>query len=155
MWQPGWEGTLGENDTCICITESLRCSPETTTTLSISCTTIQNKKLKKNKIKGSVLQQNENSPSVCTPKNKTATFVWFWATMGLRGDSGLVPLGCWSLSLSSPEMPFLLPVATHLWLRNHDTAGCIGLWICTLFFVVAKLWKKKKRTLPISLNSAL
>ena len=30
MWQPGWEGGL---HTCVCVAESLRCSPETITTL--------------------------------------------------------------------------------------------------------------------------
>ena len=33
MWQPGWEGSLGRMDTCIRMAESLRCSPETITTL--------------------------------------------------------------------------------------------------------------------------
>ena len=33
MWQPGWKGSLEENDTCICVAESLPCSPETITTL--------------------------------------------------------------------------------------------------------------------------
>lgn len=82
---------------------------------------------------------------MCTPKNKTSKYVWFWATMGLRGDSGLAPLGCWNLSLPSPEMPFLLPVATHLWHRNHDTGGYTGLWICTFFWLLLNLRGKKKR----------
>ena len=38
-------------DTCICIAESLYCSPETMTALLISYTPIQNKMLKKVKIK--------------------------------------------------------------------------------------------------------
>ena len=44
-WMGGqfWGGV----DTCICMAESLRCSPETTTTLLISYTPTQNKKLKK------------------------------------------------------------------------------------------------------------
>ena len=41
MWQPGWEGNLGEN-ACICMFESLRCSPETATTLLIGYIRIQN-----------------------------------------------------------------------------------------------------------------
>ena len=45
MWQPGWEGSLGEMDTCMA--ESIHCSPETITTLLISYTPIQNKKFKK------------------------------------------------------------------------------------------------------------
>ena len=36
MWQPGWEGSLGEMDVSICMAESLCCSPETITTLSIN-----------------------------------------------------------------------------------------------------------------------
>ena len=37
---------LGRMDVCICMTESLRCSPETTTTLLIDYISIQNKKFK-------------------------------------------------------------------------------------------------------------
>ena len=29
MWQPGWKGNLWDKDTCICMTESLYCPPET------------------------------------------------------------------------------------------------------------------------------
>ena len=47
MWQPGWEWGLGRTDTCICMAESLHCSPESITTLLIEFTPIQNKKLKK------------------------------------------------------------------------------------------------------------
>ena len=36
MWQPGWEGSLGEMDTCIRIAESLCHPPETITTLLIT-----------------------------------------------------------------------------------------------------------------------
>ena len=35
MWQPGWEGSLGENG-YMYMTESLCCSPESVTTLVIS-----------------------------------------------------------------------------------------------------------------------
>ena len=42
MCQPGW----GRMDICLCMAESLCCSPETTTTLLIGYTTIQNKKFK-------------------------------------------------------------------------------------------------------------
>ena len=38
MWQPRWEGSLGENGTCICKAMSLCCPPETITTLLISYT---------------------------------------------------------------------------------------------------------------------
>ena len=33
MWQPGWEGSLGRMDTCICMAESLCCSLGTITLL--------------------------------------------------------------------------------------------------------------------------
>ena len=36
MWQPEWEGIQGRMDTCICIAETLRYSPETITVLLIS-----------------------------------------------------------------------------------------------------------------------
>ena len=48
IWKPGWEGSLHRIDICICMAESLWCSPEITTTLLIGYTPIQNKKLKKN-----------------------------------------------------------------------------------------------------------
>ena len=56
MWKPGWERNLrGERiDTCMCMAESLRCSPETITTLLISYTLIQNKKFKIMKKNGSL-----------------------------------------------------------------------------------------------------
>ena len=38
-------GGFGENGTCMCMAESLHCSPETITTLLIDYTPIQNKKL--------------------------------------------------------------------------------------------------------------
>ena len=44
MWQPGWEVALGRTDMCVCMAESLCCSPGTITTLLISCTPVQNKK---------------------------------------------------------------------------------------------------------------
>ena len=47
LWQPGWEGIWRRMDTCMCMTESLGCLPETITTLLIGYTPIQNKKLKK------------------------------------------------------------------------------------------------------------
>ena len=40
-------GVWGRTDTCICMAESLCCSPETITTLLIGYTPIKNKKLKK------------------------------------------------------------------------------------------------------------
>ena len=46
MCQLGWEGFGGRMDTCIYMAEFLCCSPETTTTLLIYYTPIQNKKFK-------------------------------------------------------------------------------------------------------------
>ena len=40
-------GVLGRMDTCVCMTESLCCPPETVTTLLLDYTPIQNKKFKK------------------------------------------------------------------------------------------------------------
>ena len=39
-----WDGSLGRTDTCICLTESLHCSPESITTLLIGYTSIQKEK---------------------------------------------------------------------------------------------------------------
>ena len=49
MWKPGWERIGGRMDTCIHMAESLHCSPETTKTLFIGYTPIQNKKFNNNK----------------------------------------------------------------------------------------------------------
>jgi len=69
MCQPGWERGLGENG-CIytCMAESLHCSPETTTTLLISYTPIQNKKFKvwEEKMYVSILDWNKDA-NVCFP----------------------------------------------------------------------------------------
>ena len=41
MWQPGWEGSLGENGYMfICVPKSLHCPPETITTLLTDYTPI-------------------------------------------------------------------------------------------------------------------
>ena len=57
FYQPGWEGSLGRMDTCISMADSLRCSPEVTTTLLISYTPTPNKKVyikkKKRRSRGS------------------------------------------------------------------------------------------------------
>ena len=42
MCQPGWEGDWGRMNTCVCMAESLHCSPEIITTLLIGYTPIQN-----------------------------------------------------------------------------------------------------------------
>ena len=48
MWQPGWEGSLGEDGYMYIHTaESLCCTPETTTALLTGYTLIKNKKFKK------------------------------------------------------------------------------------------------------------
>ena len=47
VWQPGWEESLrGNGYIHTYMAGPLQCSPETITTLLISCTLIQNKKLK-------------------------------------------------------------------------------------------------------------
>ena len=46
MCQTGWDGVWGRMDTCTCMAEFFHCSPETTTTLLIGYTSIQNKKFK-------------------------------------------------------------------------------------------------------------
>ena len=43
-------GVWGRRDTCICMTESLSCSPETTVALLIGYTPVQNENLKRTKI---------------------------------------------------------------------------------------------------------
>ena len=43
-------GVWGRMDTCICMAESFRCSPETVTTLLISSTPIQNKEFKNKRV---------------------------------------------------------------------------------------------------------
>ena len=52
----------GRKDTCIYMTESLRYPPETITTLIISCSPIQNKKLKKKAFPVPVLRKQEWKP---------------------------------------------------------------------------------------------
>ena len=54
-WQPGWEGNLGKNGYMVV---SLLCPSETITTLLIGYTPIQNKKIKKIKIKRYALSRN-------------------------------------------------------------------------------------------------
>ena len=44
---PDWRGVWGRMDTCICMIESLCCSPETVTALLSGYTPIQNIKFKK------------------------------------------------------------------------------------------------------------
>ena len=47
MWQPAWEGSLGENGYMdIYMAESFHCSPEVITTLLIGYTSMENKKFK-------------------------------------------------------------------------------------------------------------
>ena len=60
MWQLGWEGVLGKMDTCIYMTESLHCSPETVIALLNSYTPNTKKKCLKNKIK-SIHKENHLS----------------------------------------------------------------------------------------------
>ena len=58
MWQPGWEGNLGENGCMFMMAEPLYCSLETITTLLIGYTPVQNLK--------DILKFNEN-PGKTTP----------------------------------------------------------------------------------------
>ena len=57
-------GFWGRMDTCVYMAESLRCSPEMTTTLLINYTPIQNKKLKVWKKKKNSLVQCEPSRTI-------------------------------------------------------------------------------------------
>ena len=52
MWQPGQEGSLGENDPCVRMAESLCYLPETTTTLLINY---------------AVVVQSLSCPTLCNP----------------------------------------------------------------------------------------
>ena len=52
IWQPGWEGSLGENG-YMHMYESLCCSPDTVTTSFMRYNPLQTKKLKKKKKKRS------------------------------------------------------------------------------------------------------
>ena len=63
-WQSGLEGAWVSMDTCMCMADSLSSSPETTTTLLISYTPIQNKKFKVWKKKKEKNEDN-NSHSHC------------------------------------------------------------------------------------------
>ena len=56
MWQPGWEGNLGENEYMYMLAEPLHCSPESITTLLTGYTPIQNKKFN---IKNKYRKQNK------------------------------------------------------------------------------------------------
>ena len=47
-------------DTCICLAESLRFSPQTITTLTVGYTPVQNKKFKKKKCKSGLLLIRED-----------------------------------------------------------------------------------------------
>ena len=56
MWQPGWEGSLGEMVTCVCLAALLCSAPETTAALLISHAPVQSKNLKNNSSGHSVFQ---------------------------------------------------------------------------------------------------
>ena len=49
--EPGWEGSLGRMDTCMCMAESLWCASEPITALLISYTPMHNKKFKNKQTK--------------------------------------------------------------------------------------------------------
>ena len=61
-------GVWGRMNTCICMAESLICSTETITTMRISYTPIQNKKLKSHRRASSIL-----CPPLCEDKQKSVS----------------------------------------------------------------------------------
>ena len=47
MWQPGWEGSLGRMDTCVCMAESFTVHLKLLAVLQCKIKSLKNKKLKK------------------------------------------------------------------------------------------------------------
>ena len=80
MGQPGWEGVRERMDTCICMAESLHCSPKTVTKLLIGYTPIENKKfILKKKEWNNAIYINMNGPRDCHTewsKSKTNTICY-------------------------------------------------------------------------------
>ena len=74
----------GRMDTCLCMTESLHCSPETVTTLLFGCTPIQNVfgvKKKKNEIPESALADPQLMVRVKACGRGTVAFPWVLGTL--------------------------------------------------------------------------
>ena len=61
IWQPGRKWGLIENASCICMAESLCCSPETITMLLTGYAPMQDKKFKRKKKKKRLKQQQKIS----------------------------------------------------------------------------------------------
>ena len=82
MWQPGWEGSLGEMDTWLWMAESLCCPPEIITTLVIYYTPIRNKKLRKEKlicyIRVYILKRNPVFSFIHVVFNTTPIILLLW-----------------------------------------------------------------------------
>ena len=77
-------------DTCICMTESLCCPPETITTLSIGHTPLQNKKLKKKKKEKENLSLPQAPPSSLPTSSSLLLFSHLVVSDSLR-PHGLQP----------------------------------------------------------------
>ena len=107
------EAPRGRMDTCTCMVESLRCSPETITTLLISYTEIQNKKLKKKK-KGwerdLYIRRDLNSVSCLRQCEEGISIEIKWCGY-LEGDVSWAQDGTWRTgSCSFPWVPFTRPL---------------------------------------------
>ena len=90
MWQPGWEGNLGE-ETCTCMAKSL-CSPaETITTLPIGYTQKWNEVLKKGHFK------NEGRDLAITrpPQHTMPCFIYSRCSINICGKLSYT-YSCWS-----------------------------------------------------------
>ena len=77
MCQPGREGTWGRMGACVCMTASLRSSPEAITVLSTGYTPIQNKKLKVSKKIDKIMvitDRNSFRPLMSKGQMKSQTF---------------------------------------------------------------------------------
>ena len=72
-------GELGEEDTCICMAESLHCSPVTTTTLLISYTPIQNKKFQRKDYSESDISIVKNEIDICHNKCQNYVVIVIWS----------------------------------------------------------------------------
>ena len=81
----GWEGVWGRMETCICMAESLCCSPETITILLISYTLIQEKSSKQIKIscrKANILRYADDTPPIAGSEEELKSLL-----MGVKEES--------------------------------------------------------------------
>ena len=72
-------GAWGRTDTCICMAESLHCSPVTTTTLLISYTPIQNKKFQRKDYSESDISIVKNEIDICHNKCQNYVVIVIWS----------------------------------------------------------------------------